>query len=155
MSIHSSPRINTDYWAAKQVFGELVLLDWIHKLEEDFGEKWENWAVPWAESRREKKTNLAPDRFRLIKGTATRFYSNGSKTTVIDWLKKQDDRISLYLTTRPGVIGSHDQFDLWESSPISLLEDGILVKRPERCVVKFTIDGEPIDPFPFLMKKRQ
>jgi hypothetical protein len=147
-----------DYWKAKHTLEGLTLLDWIQKLEEELQSEWK--PLEW---------NNTP--FASIKGTVTRFYGfdNRPDTISIDWAKRQTDgRISLHITKQPGKLGTHSQLDLWEQAPIKLLKDGILLTHPAAVkvvltqifregfpsgtIVRFTLNGEPIDPFPFLVK---
>jgi hypothetical protein len=60
----------------------------------------------------------------------------------------------LHITKQPGKLGTHSQLDLWEQAPIKLLKDGILFTQQSYPgnIVRFTIEGKPIDPFPFLVK---
>ena len=134
--------LGQEYWTAKHALEGLTLLDWIQKLEEDLQWQWK--PLEW---------NNTP--FASIKGTATRLigFDNRPDTTTIDWAKRQTDgRISLHVTKQPGKLGTHSQLDLWEQAPIKLLMDAILVAHGHRPIIRFTIEGEPIDPFPFLVK---
>jgi len=140
-----------DYWKAKHTLEGITLLDWIQKLEEDLQWQWK--PLEW---------NNNP--FASIKGAATRFYGSDRRpeTTTIDWVKRQTDgRISLYVTSKSGKLGTHSQLDLWEQAPIKLLKDGLLISASlqpiryftDNTIVRFTINGEHIDPFPFLTKQ--
>jgi hypothetical protein len=144
MNLSEEQTRTKDYWKAKHTLEGLTLLDWIQKLEEDLQSEWR--PLEW---------NNTP--FASVKGTVTRFigFDNRPDTTTIDWAKRQTDgRISLHITKQPGKLGTHSQLDLWEQAPIKLLKDGILVSQQPKpgTIARFTLNGEPIDPFPFLIK---